>query len=80
MKLKVMTCARAQRELGSAPRHYGYTLALNPPLNHVIEGQDVEGIGWVPYCPPLHVVEKWQGWYKYKHLAQRRADALNKSA
>jgi len=73
-----MTCARAKKELGSAPRAYGYTLAINPPKEITIEGQDVEGIGWVP-CTPRKVVQKWQGWYKYKADAVAHANALNKS-
>lgn len=77
MKLNVITCARAMKTLGSAPRHYGYTLAINPPKELRIEGQDVEGIGWVP-CIPRTVVQKWQGWYKYKHDAVKRANELNK--
>ena len=78
MKLTAITCARAKKELGSAPRPYGYTLAINPPKELTIEGQDVEGIGWVPYSTPERVVMKWQGWYKYKSDAVARANALNK--
>jgi hypothetical protein len=75
----VITCRRAKKQLGDAPRHYGYTLALNPPREITIEGDDVEGVGWVPFNPPKQVTVKWQGWYKYRESAQRRADELNRS-
>lgn len=78
MKYTAMTCNRAKRELGSAPRPYGYTLAINPPVEYTIDGVDVEGIGWVP-CQPRKIVEKWQGWYKFKKDAESRAAELNKS-
>lgn len=79
MKFTAITCKRAKLELGSAPRHYGYTLALNPPKTITITGDDIEGIGWWPYNPPKVVVQKWQGWYKYKSMAISRANELNKS-
>jgi len=75
--LTVITCARAKKKFGSAPRPYGYTLAIYPPEEHLIEGHDVEGIGWVPAKPPYKVICHWQGWYKYKSLAENRARELN---
>ncbi len=78
MKLTAITCARAKKELGSAPRPYGYTLAINPPEELTINGQDIEGLGWMP-CHPRKVVLKWQGWYKYKSDAVKRANELNRS-
>jgi len=79
MRFTAITCKRAKRELGSAPRHYGYTLAINPPLQWTMTGRDVEGIGWVP-CTPRPMVDKWQGWYKHKADAVKRANELNKGA
>lgn len=77
-KLTVMTCFQAKRKFGSAPRHYGYTLAITPPIEHQVTGQDVEGIGWVP-CKPYIVIQKWQGWYKFRSDAERRVEELNKA-
>jgi hypothetical protein len=78
MKYTAMTCNRAIKELGSAPRPYGYTLAINPPIEYAIDGEDIEGIGWVPY-QHRKIVVKWQGWYKFKKDAESRAAELNKS-
>lgn len=77
MNFTAITCVRAKKELGSAPRPYGYTLALNPPKELIHDGQDVEGIDWVP-CVPYEIIQRWQGWYKYKSDAVARANALNK--
>lgn len=75
----VITCAKSKKLFGTAPRHYGYTLAINPSKTVVVDGEDIEGIGWVPHIPHV-LIQKWQGWYKYKSDAAHRADVLNKSA
>ena len=72
-KYTAMTCNRARKELGSAPRSYGYTIAMNPPVEWTIDGEDIEGLGWVPCIPPKKIVVKWQGWYKDKSVAVSRA-------
>ena len=74
----VMTCLQAKRKLGSAPRNYGYTIAINPPIEHTNDGDDIEGIGWVP-CHPHKIIQKWQGWYKFRSDTDQRAHELNKA-
>jgi hypothetical protein len=74
-----MTCLQAKRKFNSVPRHYGYTLVIDPPIKHLILGEDIEGIGWVDFNLPKTVIQYWQGWYKHRTDAQRRADELNKA-
>jgi hypothetical protein len=76
----VMTCQKAKQEIGSAPCYYGYTLVLTTPEERIYHGEDVEGIGWVPFNPPRKVVIRWRGWYKHKSDAEQRAKALNQTA
>lgn len=73
-----MTCARARKTVGEAPRSYGYTIAINPPMKIVLEGDDIEGIGWVPRRRT--VVVKTAGWYKYRRDAIARAMVMNAHA
>ena len=56
----------------------GYVVKINPPIEHKITGEDVEGIGWVPYSPYVKL-QHFHGWYKYKCDAVKCADAMNKS-
>ena len=79
MKFSVITCQRAEKLFGSAPRHYGYTLQIDPPKQLTLTGDDIEGIGWVPFNPPKNVTKFWQGWYKNKQLAEQRASELNEA-
>ncbi len=80
-KFTAITCNKARRLFGADKnlRPYGYTLMVSPPIEHTIEGNDVEGIGWVPYNPPKKVIERWQGWYKHKADAVARASELTLS-
>ena len=72
-----MTCRRAAR-IAPPPRSYGYTIVISPPRQFVVEGQDIEGLGWWPYRPPKQVTQHWRGWYKFKADAERRAAELNR--
>lgn len=58
-------------------RTYGYTIKLSPPIVDRQDHMDVEGIGYWPITPPRIRVLRYQGWYKYRCLAQRRCDELN---
>ena len=58
-------------------RPYGYTIKLSPPIVDRQDHMDVEGIGYWPITPPRIRVLRYQGWYKYRYLAQRRCDDLN---
>lgn len=58
-------------------RPYGYTIKLSPPIVDRQDHMDVEGIGYWPITPPRIRVLRYQGWYKYRYLAQRRCDELN---
>lgn len=76
MKYTPMTSPRAAR-LGHRPlRKYGYVIVIEPPIEHTITGDDVEGIGWVP-CKPRIKKQTVHGWYKHKDAAHRRAKELN---
>lgn len=74
-----ITCNKAKRLFGKAPRHYGYTLMLGTLILHIIKGIDVEGVGWWPFNPPKQETQYTMGWYKYKSLALQRAQSLNNS-
>lgn len=58
-------------------RPYGFTIKLSPPIVDRQDHMDVEGIGYWPITPPRIRVLRYQGWYKYRYLAQRRCDDLN---
>ena len=53
---------------------------LGEPILHIIEGADIEGVGWWPYNPPKRETQYWVGWYKYKADAFRRAENMNKGS
>lgn len=78
MKFKAITC-RAASKIAIPPRSYGYTIQIDPPEQSVIEGADIEGIGWWPYNPPKVQTRHFQGWYKHKADAEKRATELNNS-
>ncbi len=69
--LTVMTARHALR-LGLRPsRHYGYVVRIEPPIELVVHGSDVEGIGWWP-TRPATMRQHFLGWYKFKSLAESR--------
>ena len=75
---RAVTCARAHRLTGQAPRHYGYTILINPPMKLAVEGDDIEGIGWVPR--PRTETVPVMGWYRFKADARQRAALMNDHA
>lgn len=75
---KAMTTKRAAR-LGLRPqRSYGYVVVMEPPKITAQTGEDVEGVGWVPYNPPRTHVQNFHGWYKHKDTAVKVASEMNK--
>lgn len=76
-QLTVMTCQRAKMRGATPSRSYGYTIFIQPPIEFTTNGQDVEGIGWYPHAPKLHV-QRCHGWYKYKSDAVKRVEDLAK--
>lgn len=76
-----MTARRAIL-LGLSPsRNYGYVVRIAPAIVHVFQGEDVEGIGWVPHRGgPRATEQHFFGWYKHRDRACSRADELNRSA
>lgn len=76
---QAMTARRAIT-LGLRPsRSYGYVVRIAPPIEYTKEGDDIEGIGWVPYWGgPRKVTQHFHGWYRYKDDAVRRAEEMNR--
>jgi hypothetical protein len=62
-------------------RSFGYVLKINPPVITESEGDDVEGIGWVPHRGgPVKRSRNSICWMKYKDAALNHAINLPKSA
>ena len=66
--------ARRAINLGLKPtRNYGYIVRIEPPIEHIKNGEDIEGIGWVPMTRAI-VKQYFIGWYKHKKDATKRAE------
>jgi hypothetical protein len=76
-----MTCARARRLGVPTTRTYGHTVIIQPPLQWIDSGSDVEGIGYVPKWggPQLQPL-KSIGWYRFKEDAQTTAENQNRAS
>jgi hypothetical protein len=46
---------------------------IEPPIEHIFNGMDVEGIGWHPMTPEIRK-QHFIGWYKHKESAVKRAN------
>ncbi len=58
------------------PHRRGFCIRDSQPrLQH---GEDVEGIGWVDYCPPK-VLPPTFAWYKFKRDALAKAGRMNEA-
>jgi len=78
-KYSVITAYQAHKQGLQPTRKYGYVLKITPPIEYISKGQDIEGIGWVPHWGGNKTItQHWQGWYKYKQDAIKRAAELNK--
>jgi hypothetical protein len=73
--LTVMTVKRA-RLLGLNPsRSFGYVIRIEPPIESITHGWDVEGIGWCPH-PRRTEYQHFHGWYKFKSAAVQRIEEI----
>lgn len=52
----------------------GYTVSISPPLVTFSQGEDVEGLGWVPhYDAPRKRSHPNMGWFRYRADAEQSA-------
>ncbi len=76
-----VTCARARRLNAQTNRNYGYTVIIQPPLQQINTGADVEGSGWVPkWGGPALQAHTHLGWYRFIEDAAATAARQNESA
>ena len=59
---------------GRSPR--GYVLQVIPPIVTWSHGEDVEGVGWVPFVTPRKNEQHVWGWYRFKNDAVRVKQTL----
>ncbi len=76
---EVITARRAAIRGLSPSRTFGYYIQITPPIEGLLEGEDVEGVGWYPYNPPRKTTQHFHGWYKHKAMAEKRRAELAKS-